>query len=190
MQILGSQLIGTPVMSLHTGARVASLETPVIDPGTLTILAYSVQGPLLTEHPSFLRMADVREFGHLGMIIDDADEIVGLDDVLKIKEMYELQFQLVGMSVIDEHKHKLGKIADYTVEAGSFTVQKLQVRRGFFKSLNDTGLLIHRSQIVEITRERIVVKATAKPVVTEERETPVAYDYVNPFRKPSAQPES
>ncbi|NCO10739.1 hypothetical protein GW930_02430 [Candidatus Saccharibacteria bacterium] len=189
MQLLGSQMTDIPVMSLHTGGPIGQLEKPVIDPSNLMILAYTLKGPLLTEHPSLLRVADIREMGHLGMIVDGSDEIIGLDDVVKIKELYELSFSLIGMNVVDEHKHKLGKVEDYTIEATSFSIQKLKVKRGFFKGLTDTGPLIHRSQIVDINRTTVTVKSTAKKVVEREKESS-HFDYVNPFRKADPQPDA
>ena len=188
MLILGSRLNETPVMSLQTGARLAHTTQAIIDPANLRIIAYEITGALLTEHPSFLRTADIREFGKLGMIIDSNDEIVGLDDVLKIEELYKLGFPLIGMSVIDEHKHKLGKVSDYTVDTAQFMVQQLNVSRGFFKGLADTGLLIHRSQIVEINDKAIIVKSTAKKSVEPVMEA-IRGEFVNPFKKPSQAPQ-
>lgn len=190
MLVLGSRLHQTPVMSLQTGTRIAHTMTPIIDPANLKIIAYEVEGPLLTERPSYLRTADIREMGGLGMIIDSSDELVVGDDILKIKEIRDLNFQLVGMAVIDEAKHKLGKIEDYTLETDSFVVQQLHIRRGFMRSLNDTGMLIHRSQIVEINDRFIVVKSGMK----REKAKPVKaavqnLEYVNPFREPAPQPE-
>lgn len=188
MLILGSRLNSTPVMSLQTGGRLASTTKPIIDPGNLKILAYEVEGQLLAEHPSFLRTADIREFGRLGMIIDSNDELIGLKDVLKIEKLYGLGFNLIGMQVIDDAKHKLGKISDYTLETDGFVIQQLNVSRGFLKSLNDTGLLIHRSQIVEINDKAIVVKSAANKSVEPIMQT-MRSEFVNPFRKPASQPE-
>lgn len=187
MLLLGSHFHDTPIMSLQTGGRLARISEPVIDPSNLKIVAYEVDGPLLTEHPSFLRIADIREISSIGMIIDSTDELVALDDVIKIKELHDLDFHLVGMPVIDEHKHKLGKVENYTVESESFVIQQLNVRRGILQGITDTGLLINRSQIVEINDNAIIVKSTAKkapaPVMQAERT-----DYVNPFR--SSQPQA
>ena len=190
MLILGSRLNETPVMSLQTGGRLGQITKPIIDPGTLAIAAYQVEGPLLTEQPSFLRTADIREYGRLGMIIDSTDELLGLKDVLQIEKLYELGFPLVGMQVIDEHKHRLGKVNDYTLETGGFIIQQLNVTRGFFKGFNDTGLLIHRSQITEINDKAIVVKSLANKSVQPIMEA-MRGEFVNPFRKPaqSAQPK-
>jgi len=185
MLVLGSQLIGVPVMGLQTGTKLAQTKSPIIDPANLKIVAYIVEGPLLSEKPSMLRTADIREQGDVGMIIDSSDEFIGADDVIKIKELYDLGFNLVGTSVIDETNHKLGKVEDYTLELTSFDVTQLNVKRGVFKGLTDTGLLIHRSQIVEINNENIIVRTTAEkiePVMQSERRT-----FINPFK--SANPQ-
>lgn len=189
MLVLGSQLIGVPVMSLQTGTELARTKDAIIDPHTLNILAYELEGSQLDQHPSLLRIADVRELGELGMIVDSSDEFIGVDDVLKIRDIYNLRFPLVGLAVYDDQKRKLGKVSSYTVEMGSFVIQQLNVKRPLLKSLSDTELLVHRSQIIEITDSKIVVKSpaetTGEPIATAVRA------YVNPFRQPgNTQPES
>ncbi len=187
MLLLGSHMINTPIMGLQTGSQLAKTATPLIDPANLKIIAYRVEGPLLTVNPSLIRIADVRELSNIGMIIDSSDEFIGVDDVIKIHDLIELGFELVGMNVIDEQKHKLGKIEDYSLDSESFIIQQLRVRRGLIKSLTDTELLIHRSQIIEINNDNIVVKTTAKkvePTVEVERRA-----YINPFRNSVPQPE-
>ena len=189
MLVLGSRLDETPVMSLQTGTRLAQTGTPLINPANLKIIAFELNGPLLTEHPSFLRTADIREIGPIGMIIDSSDELIGLDDVIKIKELYELHFSLIGMNVVDEHKRKLGKVDGYTIETHSFVIQQINVKRGLLKGLTDTGLLIHRSQITEINDTTIIVKTTAKKISPEPVMKATRHDYINPFRNPMPQPE-
>lgn len=180
MLILGSRLIGTPIMGLQTGTQLAHAAAPLIDPANLKIVAYVVEGPLLSERPSIIRMADVRELSDIGMIIDSSDEFIGVGDVVSINKIYDLGFKLVGMTVIDETKRKLGKVEDYSLDSASFVIQQLNVKRGIVKSLTDTGLLIHRSQIVEINDDFIIVRTTAKklqPVMEAER-----HSFINPFR--------
>ena len=191
MLVLGSRLNETPVMSLQTGTRLALTSTPIIDPTNLKIVAFELEGPLLQEKPSFLRVADIREMSGIGMIIDGNDELIGLDDVIKIKKLYELGFTLIGMNVIDETNKKLGKVDGYTVETNSFVVEQLNVRHGIFRRITDTGLLINRSQIIEVTDTTITVKTTAKklnavqPVMQAQKR-----EYINPFRQPAPQTEN
>lgn len=175
-------------MSLQTGAELARIADPVIDPWTLKILAYQLEGPLLTERPSFLRIADVREYSSLGMIVDSSDEFVGLDDVIKIKQTFDLHFPLLGLKVVDENKHKLGKIEDYSIDLGSFVIQQLTVKRPVMKSFGDSQLLIHRSQIVEIDDTTVTVRSTAKKLSASDGET--VRHYTNPFRSGTPQTET
>ena len=189
MLMLGSRLHETPVMSLQTGTRLATTGAPLINPANLKIVAFELEGPLLTEKPSFLRVADIRELSGVGMIIDSSDELLALDDVIKIKELYELGFKLVGMIVIDEHKKKLGKVEDYTIETGSFVIEQLNVKHGIFRGITDTGLLIHRSQIIEINDNAIIVKGTAKKISVAPVMESVRHEFVNPFKSPAPQPE-
>jgi len=188
MLLPGSRLIGTPIMGLQTGTRLAVTKSPVIDPGNLKIIAYEVDGPLLVETPSFIRIADVRELSDIGMIIDSNDEFVGVGDVIALQKIYQLDFKLIGLNVIDETKHKLGKVDNYSLDTDSFIIQQLNVRPGIIKSLSDTELLIHRSQIVEINDQTITVKTTAKKLAPITKTDQL--NYMNPFRSTKPQTNS
>lgn len=181
MLIAESQLHDSPVMGLQTGEELAKIHNPVIDPATLRIAGYELKGSLLSVQPSVLRTEDIREISDIGIIVDSSDEFVSPDDIIKLSSIYSLHFTLLNMSVIDEKKHKLGKVTDYTLDLTSFLVQQLVVRRPLFRSLNDTELIIHRSQIIEINNKAIIVHSEAK--VPDETYKKIRGAYVNPFRK-------
>lgn len=180
----------TPVMSLQTGAELARTSRAIIDPRRLAVVAYELEGRLLDQEPSLLRVEDIREIGPLGMIIDSTDELIGLDDVIQLKETYQLGFNLIGLKVIDERKRTVGRAHSYTLETGGFIIQQIRVKRPLLRSLGDTELLIHRSQITKITDDYIMVKSPEirhKEPVAEPQ--PAHFD--NPFRKASQpNPES
>ena len=182
MIILGSNLQNAPVMSLQTGGEIARTDAPLVDPADLSIKAYEVKSHLLDEKRiHILRIADSRELSDMGFIIDSIDEIILLDDVIKLKELYDLHFHLEGMPVVDEKRKKIGRVIDFTLDTGGFIIQQLTVRRPLLKSFNDTELVIHRSQIIEISSKAIVVHSEADIPEPELHE--VVGSYVNPFRK-------
>ncbi len=181
MILLGSTLKNIPVMGIQTGSELARTESPVVDPALLTIVAYGLHGHLLEHTPLLLTVADIREISDIGIIVDSSDEFIQPEDVIKIREVYDQHFHLAGMSVTNERREKLGKVIDFTVDTGGFVIQQLTVKRPLFRSLNDTELLIHRSQIIEINNDTIVVHSEAKAPEPELHE--VVGSYVNPFRK-------
>lgn len=188
MIILGSNLNRAPVVSLQTSTEIARTARAIIDPADLRVLAYVVTGSLLPADTQLLRIADVRELSSLGFIVDSIDEFVAPSDVINLQKIYNLHFDLLGMRVVDERRQKLGKIIDFTIDTNDFLVQQLTVKRPLLHSLNDTELLIHRSQIIEINNDSIVVHSEAKAPEPELHE--VVGSYVNPFRKtnPAQQP--
>jgi sporulation protein YlmC with PRC-barrel domain len=180
------RLLNTPVMSLQTGSELARTSKILVDPRDLTIVGYRLDGSMLDEHPSFLMPVDVRELSNLGLIVDSSDEFVGLNDVIKIKQVVDYDFELIGLDVIDDKKHKLGKVQSYNVDSASFSVQQLVVKRPLLRSFGETELLIHRSQVVEVSDSHIKVKSTseAEPAKQSMRE------YTNPFRAGNVAPEA
>jgi sporulation protein YlmC with PRC-barrel domain len=187
MLILGSQLNQTPVMSLQTGTQLAITGDPLVNPANLQILAYkledSTSGAKQTE---LIRIADIRELSKLGFIIDSIDEFIQPTDVIKINEIYNLNFNLIDMKVIDQKNAKIGTITDFTIDLNTFTVQQLIVKRPILKSFNDPELTIHRSQITAVDDYKITIKTETEPTpkVKVKDAAPEVFtpNYVNPFR--------
>lgn len=158
MLLKTSQLRNLPVMSLQTGEEVARTAQLLISPDTLKIVGFELSGKHLTAVPSFLRIEDIRELSNIGFIVDSSDEFIELDDVIAIRDIYDLQFQLDGMRVIDMKGKKIGKVYDSIFASDTFTIEQLCVSRPLFQSFDDTELLIHKRQIIEINRDTIIVR--------------------------------
>ena len=192
MLTLGSNILKQPVMSLHLGAKVASLKSPVINPDNLKIEAYEILQAVPSQEKSFLMIADVREIGPLGFIIDSIDEFVSSTDVIQLEKLCDIDFQIAGIQVIDEDGKKLGKVKDYSIDLGSFYINKLHIRRNLLGRISETELLVDRSQVIEVTDNYIKVRsAREKKLAPVEASMDKLNNYVNPFRKPTtAQPET
>lgn len=188
MLIPGFQLIDTPVMSLQTGGEIARTVRAIVNPDNLYIVAFELGGKSLDYHPSFLRVEDIRELGEMGMIIDNSDEFVGLGDIIALKNIYESGFNIDGLKVVDEDNNRIGKVSGTVINPSTFIVQQLNVKRPLLKSLGDTEILVHRSQIVDVDNSRVVVRNPTVKAYDEHKKA--KYSYVNPFGKSSSQPES
>lgn len=177
-------------MSLQVGEAVAQVVDIVLDPNDLSIIAFVVDGPEIGgEIGNILDVKSIREFSTLGFIIDSTDEFVEREDVVRIREVMGLNFNLAGLKVETKQGTKLGKVFDYTVDTGGLKVQQLIVKRPTLKSLIDPELMIGRTQIVEVDDYKVVVKdeeAKIREKATGEEFIP---NFVNPFRK-SPEPQA
>lgn len=165
-------------MSLQNGSKLGLAQRPIIDPRKLQIIAYYASGPRI-HSASVLHTADIREFGPLGFIVNGADSIMELDeDLIRLKQVIDINFSLLGKMVVDEKKRRLGKVVEYIVETDGFFVQKIHVGQSVLKNLTSSNLIIHRSQIVELTDHHIVVKSGAV------KDSVGLVQAMNPFRRP------
>lgn len=176
-------------MSLQTGTKLAQTTAAIVDPRQLAIAAFYVEGPNLEQSPSILHPSDIRELGELGMIVDDADKLTSLDGLVRLQQVIDFGFELIGLKVVDEHKRKLGKVTGYGVDTISYNIMQVYTEQPLFRSFSDSGSTIHRNQIVSVNNHLMVVKSPT--VRAEEKPAKVehAKAFVNPFRS-NPQPDS
>ena len=117
------------------------------------------------------------------MVIDSSDELISSADVIQIEKILKLNFSLTGLKVETKKGTKLGKTIDYTVTDDDFTVQQLIVKRPLVKAFIDPELTIPRTEIVEITDYKVVVKDEEKTIRARAEKEDFIPNFVNPFRK-------
>lgn len=184
MLVYNSKLIGTPVLSVQTGAPVGFIKSPVIDPDKLQILAFRLDGPLVAKRPAnILDVRSIREYSNIGIVIDDIDELVAPDDVIKLQKILELNFDLIGLKVETKKHSKLGKISDFTATPEDFIVQQIIVHRPTMKALVDPDLTISRKEIVEVTDYKVIIRDEEKVLKDRAEKEDFVPNFVNPFRE-------
>ena len=186
MLISYSQLIETPVLSIHVGGQIATVTACIIDPDTLKIIAFIVDGPLINaDTGDVLSVKSIREYSNLGFVIDSIDELSKRTDIVKVKKVIELDFVLIGLKVVTKKGSKLGKISDLIIALNDdYRVQQLIVKRPTFKSFLDPELTIFRNQIIEVNDQEVVVKEETSKTKEVAPATASPGEFINPFRKP------
>lgn len=164
---LSGYLLDRPVLSLRTGGPVAWIAAPIINPHKLNIEGFYVVDSV-DKRPLILVCQDVRELNQQGFIVDDHDVLVTPDDLVRLKPILDLNFDLIGKSIETTSREKIGKVSDYAVETSTLYVQKIYASRSIWKSLATGSLSIDRSQIVEVTSRQIIINdlLASAPIAT------------------------
>ncbi|MEX0748902.1 MAG: hypothetical protein WD467_02605 [Candidatus Saccharimonadales bacterium] len=150
------QLQDITVASLHTGRDIDVVGAIVLNPFDL-----SVAGFHLTEDPGkILLVSDIREIGAGQFIVDSSDVIAEEGDLLRLKDVLKLNYQLVGKQVRSKSGQKLGHVKDYVIDDVSWKVQKLHVKQPIWKSLTEATLIIDRRQVIEVNDHSVTVEDT------------------------------
>lgn len=147
------------VLSLRLGSTVALAGEPIINPNNLKIEGWFCED-IRNKAKLILQPISIREIIPEGFIVDDIDELVPLDDLVRLQKIVDLHFSLVGKSVVTDTKRKLGKVSDYALKPESFIIQKLYISQSIVKDFSGGGRVVDRGQIVEITDSKIIVRDT------------------------------
>lgn len=153
---LSETLVGKPVMSLRTGQPVATTTGALINPNNLKIEGFYCVDRF-DRSELLLLYQDIRDVIAQGFVINDHDVLAKPEDLIRLKKLIDLRFELKGMQVITVGRQRLGKISDYAVEVETMYIQKLYVTQGFMKGLTGGNLGIDRSQVNEITDTKVIV---------------------------------
>jgi sporulation protein YlmC with PRC-barrel domain len=156
MYLSFSQMRSLPVISLQTGEAVAWVRQPLLDIGTLEIMALRCEGP--ARHSLILMQRDIRQFAGDCVIVDDEDQLTDPDDIVRLKAILENSYNPLDKHVVSDTGRKLGNVEDYTVNLETKRVQKLHVRQGIFRAWLGANLVIDRTQIIDISPRQIVVR--------------------------------
>lgn len=97
-----------------------------------------------------------------GFVVNDHDVLVEAHELVRLKKVIELNFQLIGKQVVTTSGQKVGKVSDYATEMETMYIQKIYVAQSILKSFTGGALGIDRSQVNEITPRRIIINDLVK----------------------------
>lgn len=161
---LSDALIDVPIMSIRTGGEVARTNGVIINPNNLKIEGFYCSDRFSDEQLILLPQ-DIREVVPRGIAVDDYEVLVSPEDLVRLKEVIAIDFQIIGKAAINERRKKLGKIVDYAVETGSLYVQKLYIAQSVIRNFSGGQLSIDRSQIIETSPNAIMVSTDTTEAV-------------------------
>lgn len=158
------------ILSLRTGSIIGHAYAPVVNPDNLKIVGWysSAKGE---KDPMILPAGEVRDFIPKGIVVNDHDAITHPDDLVRLKSVIDIDYEVKGKIVASDNGKRIGKVQDYSVDSKSLYIQKLYVTQNILKGISKGQLVIDRNQVVEITDKKIIVKQPTERARTSDRVT-------------------
>ena len=156
LKLSSALLVNKSVLSLRVGTPVATITAPIINPNNLKIEGFYCQDRF-DRKELVLLYQDIRDTLPQGYVINDHDVLVEPEELVRLKDILELNFELIGKPIITVSKEKVGKVSDYATETETMFIQKIYASQSIIKSLSGGSLSIDRTQINEITPNKIII---------------------------------
>ncbi len=153
-------------MSLRTGRPVATVQSAIINPTSLKIEGFFCHDSIQHRQVLVLLQQDIRDIVPQGLVIDDHDVLAEPEDLVRLKNLLDQPFTLMGKPVESKTGKRIGKVEDFATETSSMIIMKLYLNQSFLKSFSGASLSVDRNQIIEITDKKIIIKDPLQPVKT------------------------
>lgn len=160
MLLFQDKITDLRVASVQASQQIGTVNGFIINPRNLSIPALYVDSRLHPE-PQILHTADIRDISMRGAIIDHDDQLMESEGLVRLKEIVELNFELIGKQVETEDGYKLGKVVNFVFDTTNWLIMKIHVKQALVRNFSTSELIIHRQQIVKVSDSHVVVQSTA-----------------------------
>ena len=172
MLILASQIQDAPILSIRNGHPVAIAGNMLINADKLEVAALFCKSPGWRGQDHVLLLRDIREFSRSGIIIDSLEDIEDIGEIVRLGDIVEKNYQIIGKHVVTENGTKLGKVEDYAVDTINNLIQKIYIKPSLLKNLMVNNLVIDRANIIKAEHDQIVVSDASLDSPAEAEATP------------------
>jgi len=128
MFIEAKKIIGLPVASVEEESKVGEILQLVIDPQNGTLLGFLVKTNGFFDTVKALSVIDVRDWDPQGLVITSVDNIVALDEIIRIKEIFDQKIIILGFKAQTESGKSLGSIDNLLIDTENLVVAKYYVK--------------------------------------------------------------
>jgi sporulation protein YlmC with PRC-barrel domain len=173
MMRLSGQFNQLPVFSLHAGHPIGQINGLLIDPHKLHIAglwtSVSRDGSARILLPQHIRELQ----GAKGLVIDHEDDLSMPDELIRLKEIIDIEYQLIGKKIMTVSKQHLGKVVDFVVDDLNWQITKLHGERPAWKMFLSNAFIIDRGAVHSVNDRAIVVRDGIVPVKSTKKLAPL-----------------
>lgn len=162
MNKFASDIFTKPVVLEAEKAIVGLVKKIVIDPTNGKLVGLVVKEGFGKKHEKSLSAKDILGIANKFILIKSYSALGELDEIVRVKEILDLDIEIIGNKVYTVSGQYLGFVKDFTLDITEGVLNKIYVTNRFFGGLK-SDKIISFGQIVSIEKDKIVVEnATIK----------------------------
>ncbi|MBU2524778.1 PRC-barrel domain-containing protein [Patescibacteria group bacterium] len=156
MKLYLSDIIGIPIISHHTEQKIGKVAGSIFDPETGKLLALNLR----PDAQKIITAADIMHVYRTEVTVMDDNSISPLDEVLRVKVVYNSGIRFLGNRVHTEHNDYLGKVIDIQIDTVGLFLSSLVIAKSFLVFTGDKRI-VSKKDIIEVNKDKIIVKKSS-----------------------------
>lgn len=159
MQKLASDFEKMTVITKQERAVLGNLKDFVLNPETGEAIGLLVVVPKAKKKIMVVNKYDISGVGTNFLMIDSVNNLSEPDEIIRIKEVLDLDIELIGSKVVDEDGKNIGRVRDWSINLKAMHLERLYVTASVFVKMISRELLIPSESIVKIEKDKVIVKS-------------------------------
>ena len=161
MNKFASELIRKPVLVKQAlqsgdGALVGLVESLIINPDSGELAGLIVREGFGKKNLKTLAAKDILGISSDFYLVPNYEALGDLDEIVRLKEILDRDFKVMGNQVYTASGTYLGKVFDYTIDLQHFMISRIYVRGNLFGPFSKQYIIAYK-QIISIEKDRITV---------------------------------
>lgn len=164
MQKLASEFERTTIITKQERTILGFLKNFIINPQTGRAIGISFQNPRGKNQIMVANTSDIVGLGTNFLMLESADSASSPSEIIRIKEILDMDIELINSKVVDEDERNLGKLRDYSINLKAMQLERLYVAPSSLVKLFASDLIISAKNIIKIEKGKIIVRSgSVKP---------------------------
>ena len=148
MLIEAKKLIGLPVASMDTQAKIATIREILIDPENGRFLGFLVSSGGIFAKPTVLSTIDIRDWDPNGIVTESVDNLVPPEEIIRIKEVLDQKVLILGMKAKTESGKGLGIVENLLLDSETGSIAKY-----YLKDLLGNSRILTSDKVIKIDKQ-------------------------------------
>jgi len=153
MMLLYSKIIGGPVAEIKTQSRSGEIADLFINNEDLSVAGIIVKiHHLFMSDKKVVNSTDIVQLLKDGAIIRDSESLCDIEDLIRLKKLYENKSYGLSQKVITKSGQFVGRVYDYMIDSTTMTIRKFYVKKLI------SEVIIPTSKVIEMEGKTITIK--------------------------------
>lgn len=154
---LASEIKNLDIFSIEDNTVLGKVKDLVIDPANGKVVAFRIYGKGIKKDQNLISALEVKRLDQEVLVIESKSKIETEKELPKPYEILKSKIRILKNKVFTESGNFIGKVSDFAFDPNTASLSRIYVKGGGLSFFLGADRVFSFSQVIEITKDKIVV---------------------------------